>query len=395
MDIQLQFKTENVRQSIQTLTVSDFAQWWGALWDRQSYHKCRLRLLRIESVNAIVIGLLKPRHSALGAIKNVRVLIIMITIGNPLSQMRLAGGNKFSGTYFGRVGNDISECNQDLSCALSLAGLNFTANTGPVKDEWGQIIPRLQNISRADTRQSLGVNGAGYAITQPRDAFKHLSAMPGEVKFQRGGMLKGGKFFLSAEFDTFRAGEMGDTMTAFGVFLSSFDGSWANRTVWVLGRHACFNICRFEIGSATVGTADGRGGRIAKHTANHGAKLDNFIVALHLAQTQLESEVSRLSRKAISADALRIVVGKVVAGESGKSDNIRDAIVDLFHAPRMGTFGANLWDAFNAFSAYDTHYATRRATEIASAEENAFDSLLSGRGFADRALPHLLELARN
>ncbi len=61
----------------------------------------------------------------------------------------------------------------------------------------------------------------------------------------------------------------------------------------------------------------------------------------------------------------------------------------------MGTFGVNLWDAFNAFSAYDTHYATRRATEIASAEENAFDSLISGRGFADRALPLLLELANN
>lgn len=313
-----------------------------------------------------------------------------ITQGNQLAVSRI--GN--TANYFHRVGNDISNCGQDLHCALDGAGLDFVATSEPVFDVRGNVIPRLQNISRADSGVSLGVNGAGYAITQPRDAFKHLSAMPGGVRFQRGGMLKGGKFFLSAEFDTFRAGDRSeDTMTAFGVFLSSFDGSWANRSVFVLERHACLNICRFEIGSANVGVADGRGGRVAKHTLNHGAKLDNFIVALSLAQTNLSSEVSRLASVALTRETLDVIVKQVVPGDSTKSDNIREAIADNFNNRAMGTRGESLWDAFNAFSAYDTHGATRRATEIASAEENAFDALISARGFADRALPLLLQMA--
>jgi hypothetical protein len=316
----------------------------------------------------------------------------MSSVLSPVAAPSRIVNGKFSGTYFGKVGNDISDCNQDLNCALSLAGLDFTAMSEPVRDLRGNSIPRIQNIVRADTGESLGINGAGYAITQPATAFKHLSAMPGNVKFQRGGMLKGGKFFLSAEFDTFRLGN-GDEMTAYGVALSSFDGSWVNRMIWLLGRTACMNLCRFEIGSASVGVADGRGGRAAKHTLNHESKLSNFVIALHVAQSNLGSEVQKLSRVAISRDALGTVIAKVILGDSTKAKNMRDAISDGFSDSRMGTHGENLWDAFNAFSAFDTHVATRRGTEIASAEENAFDALLSGRNTADRALPLLMELA--
>jgi hypothetical protein len=318
----------------------------------------------------------------------------MITIGNT-NRVSTVGG-KFTGTYFGKVGKDISNCGQDLACALTAADLRFSAVAESVKDIRGNVIPRVQNIVRADTGNSLGVNGERYAITQPSDAFRYLGALPGEARFMRGGMLKGGRFFLSAEFDTFNAGgNAADNMTAFGVFLSSFDGSWANRVVWVLGRHSCANICRFEIGSANVGAADGRGGRAAKHTLNHAAKIENFVVALHLAQTKLETEVSRLNNKPISRESFEKVVASVVAGDSTRSENMRAEIASFFTREDFGIHGRTVWDAFNAFSAYDTHAATRRATEVATAEENAFDALLSGRGYADRALPALIEFARN
>lgn len=299
--------------------------------------------------------------------------------------------SKFTGTYFARVGKDISSCEQDLSCALNLAGLGFDAVAESVQDIRGNVIPRSQNIARVDTGESLGVMGAGYAITQPRAAFRYLSALPGGVNFQRGGMLKGGRFFLSAEFDVFQVGDTeADLMTAYGVFLSSFDGSWSNRVVWILGRHGCMNLCRFEIGTASVRAHDK--GRVAKHTVNHELKLDSFVMGLHLAQGNLQSEVGRLSKRAISAEVFGQVVAKIVPGDHARSENMRDEITGYFTREDLGIHGRTVWDAFNAFSAYDTHAATRRATAIASADENAFDALISGRGFADRALPVLLAL---
>lgn len=296
---------------------------------------------------------------------------------------------KFTGTYFGKVGNDISSCNQDLACALRMADLNFDVATEAVKDIRGNIIPRTQNIARIDTGESLGVMGAGYKPTQPRDAFKYLTGLPGGVNFQRGGMLKEGRFFLSAEFDTFEAAA-GDSMTAFGVFLSSFDGTWSNRIVWVLGRHSCTNICRFEIGSASM---NGKAaGRAAKHTLNHELKLDRFIVDLHMAQANLETEVAKLTKVEVTPLALENLIKRVVPNDSTKSETIRESIAGYFDRPDMGMNGKTLWDAYNAFSAYDTHAATRRATAVATTEENAFAALIAGRGYADRALPFLLEL---
>jgi Domain of unknown function (DUF932) len=296
---------------------------------------------------------------------------------------------KATSHYFGRVGRDISHC-QDLDCALIGADLNFQVVSEPVMDIRGNAIARSNNIARMDNGESLGVNGDRYTLLQTRDAFKYLSALPGECRFQRGGMLKQGRFFLSAKFSTFSVAD--DLMTAFGVFLSSFDGSWANRVCWVLERHSCLNICRFEIGSATVGASNGKGGRVAKHTANSESKLANFIVALHVAQENLETEVSRLSRVAMSRDGFSAIVAKVVDGESTKSENIRSDIEGYFTREDLGMNGRTAWDAFNAFSAYDTHSATRRETSIASADENAFDSLIAGRGYADRVLPHLLAI---
>lgn len=311
---------------------------------------------------------------------------------------------KFTGTYFGKVGHDISSCSQDLNCALQMAKLDFGAVAEPVKDIRGNVIARVQNIARVDDGNSLGVVGAGYEITQTRQAFKYLEALPGGVNFQRGGMLKGGRFFLSAEFDTFEAAP-GDDMTAYGVFLSSFDGSWANRVVWVLGRHSCTNICRFEIGAAsmnkavlrTAGTSSksDRAGRAAKHTKNHELKLDKFIFELNMAQTTLREEVARLNRTPIDILQFTRLVETVIDGDSTRAENMRGEVIGEFGNTSRGNSGRTLWDAFNSFTAFDTHLATRRATAIATSEENAFDSLLSGRGYADKVLPKLMELAVN
>jgi hypothetical protein len=293
----------------------------------------------------------------------------------------------FTGTYFGKVGKDIASCGGSLSCALSLADLAFEVKTEPVIDIRGNQIPRTFNIAREDSGASVGVVGAKYTPTQTRSAFKYLNGLPGNANFQRGGMLKGGRFFLSAEFETMSIN--GDNLTAFGVFLSSFDGSWANRIVWILGRHSCLNICRFMHGNAKSGMANGRGGRVAKHTANHATKLDGFLFELQMAQENTAQEIKALQSAEISQEAFRQVVAKVIDGDSTRAENMREEIESFLGRADLGIGNRTKWDAFNAFSAYDTHAATRRATETGTVEENAFEALISGRGFADRALPLL------
>ena len=301
--------------------------------------------------------------------------------------------SKNTASFFSQVGRDISACGGNLACALEMADLRFDVQTEAVKDLRGNVIPRAFNVARTDTGASLGVVGARYTPTQTRDAFKYLEALPGKANFKRGGMLKEGKFFLSAEFETFSVG--GDVMTAYGVFLSSFDTSWANRAVWTFERHACTNICRFLINGNADGIHAAKGGRAAKHTANHAIKLDGFIFEMQMRQANSVQVIEKLQASPVSERKFVDLVERVVVGDSTRAENMRAEIRHEFANPSRGTKGENFWDAFNAFSAYDTHCAIRRETETASVEENAFDSLISGRGFADRALPLLIEASAN
>lgn len=297
--------------------------------------------------------------------------------------------SKDTASFFSKVGRDISACNGNLACALEMADLKFNVSAEQIKDLRGNVIPRAFNIARQDNGASLGVVGARYVPTQTKDAFKYLEALPGKANFKRGGMLKEGKFFLSAEFETFSVG--GDSLTAFGVFLSSFDGSWANRAVWTLERHACTNICRFLTNGNADGIGTNKGGRSAKHTTNHAVKLDGFIFEMQMRQTESVQVITKLQDTPMSERRFVEIVEKVVVGDSTRAENMRAEIRSEFCNASRGTNGVCAWDAFNAFSAYDTHLAIRRETETASADENGFDALISGRGFADRALPVILD----
>lgn len=297
--------------------------------------------------------------------------------------------SKNTASFFSKVGKDISGCGGNLSCALEMADLKFDVSAEPVRDIRGNTIARAFNVARQDNGNSLGVVGARYVPTQTRDAFKYLEALPGKANFKRGGMLKEGKFFLSAEFETFSVNN--DSLTAFGVFLSSFDGSWANRAVWTLERHACTNICRFLVNGNADGIGANKGGRSAKHTANHAVKLDGFIFEMQMRQVESTKTIERLQRSPLSERRFVEIVEKVVQGDSTRAENMREEIRAEFNNSSRGTLGVCAWDAFNAFSAYDTHLAIRRETETASADENGFDALLSGRTFSDKALPVILD----
>jgi phage/plasmid-like protein (TIGR03299 family) len=281
--------------------------------------------------------------------------------------------------YFHRVGKDITSATS-ISEAIKLADLSFDVALEPVRDIRGNVIADTFNVARADTGESLGVNGSRYTPVQTAKAFDYMDELKQKtaLTFHRGGMLKGGRFFISAEFDVLNLG--GDMVRAFGVFLSSFDGSWANRMATVFNRNVCSNICGYTLRdkSDNVGLA-------AKHTANCETKLDTLVSVIAQRQARQVAMFTRWQAEKFSSVDMQDFAAKLFPNETKQASNARETLVNLFTDSRLGQFGQTKWDAFNSVSAFETHESTRRNSSRASADENAFDALVSHRSLANRA----------
>jgi hypothetical protein len=286
--------------------------------------------------------------------------------------------------YFGRVGNDISSAS-DIASAISLAGLNFNVQTEAVRDIRGNVIPDTFNIARVDTGESLGVNGARYTPVQTNKAFSYMDdlAKQTDLTFHRGGMLKGGRFFVSVEFEQLDL--KGDIVSAFGVFLSSFDGSWANRMVSVFNRQCCMNICGYTLreGKENLGLA-------AKHTANVEVKLDSLVNTIAIRQAKQEAMFRKLQDAKFTHAEMIDFASKLFPNDSTQAKNSRETLIGLFSDKRLGQFGETRFDCWNAVTAFATHEGSRRNSIRASADENAFDALVSGNSLTNRAASLLM-----
>lgn len=281
--------------------------------------------------------------------------------------------------FFGKVGRSLKGAS-NISDALNLAGLNFEVVTEAVRDIRGNIIPDTFNVARVDTGESLGVNGARYTPVQTSKAFAYMDDLAKQMPltYHRGGMLKGGRFFVSAEFETLDLS--GDKVSAFGVFLSSFDGSYSNRMVSVFNRLTCMNICGY-----TLRERENGGGIAAKHTENCEVKLDGIAATIAKRMARQEQAFRKLQSEKFTAEDMKAFAAKLFPKESTQAENAREKLVNLFTDSRLGHFGATRWDAFNAVTALETHESTRRQTSRASADENAFDALVSQRSLSNRA----------
>lgn len=286
--------------------------------------------------------------------------------------------------YFGRIANDISSAS-NITEAIQLAKLNFDVQTEPVLDSRGNVIPNAFNVARVDTGESLGVNGARYTPVQTSKAFAYMDDLAKQtpLTFHRGGMLKGGRFFVSAEFEQIDL--KGDIISAFGVFLSSFDGTWANRMVSVFNRAACMNICSY-----TLRDSKDNMGLAAKHTENCEVKLDKLVSVIGMRQARQEAFFAKLQGEKFSSLQMVEFAEKLFPNESKPASNARATLISLFSDSRLGQFGQTKWDAFNSASALATHEATFRNSSRASADENAFDSLISNKGVVNRAAELLM-----
>lgn len=281
--------------------------------------------------------------------------------------------------YFGKVGKSLQGA-ASISDALNLAGLNFEVQSEAVKDIRGNAIPDTFNIARVDNGESLGVNGARYTPVQTSKAFAYMDDLAKQtaLTYHRGGMLKGGRFFVSVEFDQIDL--KGDLLSSFGVFLSSFDGTWSNRFVSVFNRACCMNICGYTLRDKNENL-----GIAAKHTENASVKLDGMVNVIAMRQARQAKVFASLQESKFSAQDMLDFAAKLFPNASTQAENSRTKLIDLFSDARLGQFGETRWDAFNAVTAFETHESTRRQSCRANADENAFDALVSHKSLANRA----------
>jgi phage/plasmid-like protein (TIGR03299 family) len=282
--------------------------------------------------------------------------------------------------FFGKVGRSLTGA-ANISEAITLAGLNFEVQSEAVRDIRGNVIPDTFNIARVDNGESLGVNGARYTPVQTSKAFSYMDDLAKQtgLTYHRGGMLKGGRFFVSVEFDELDLA--GDKVSAFGVFLSSFDGTWANRMVSVFNRAACMNICGYTLKERDNGNV----GLAAKHTENVEVKLDTLTATIAMRQARQIAAFEAMQKSKFSSVDMADFAAKLFPNKSTQAENAREKLIALFTDAQFGHFGATRWDAFNAVTALETHESCRRQTVRASADENAFDALVSNKSLSNRA----------
>jgi hypothetical protein len=173
----------------------------------------------------------------------------------------------------------------------------------------------------------------------------------------------------------------GDVISSYGVFLSSFDGSWANRMVSVFNRLCCMNIC----GYAMRQKGDNMG-IAAKHTQNCDVKLDSLVSTIAIRQAKQEAMFKKLQESKFTLVEMTDFAAKLFPNESTQAANSRSKLIELFSDKRLGQFGETRFDGLNAVTAFVTHESTRKNTSRASADENAFDALVSGNSLTNRAV---------
>lgn len=239
-----------------------------------------------------------------------------------------------------------------------------------------------------DDGKILGHVGKGYCLQQPIEAFEFSRPYleSGMVELESGGSLNDGKrmWALSKIIGSESEVCKGDSVKAYLLFATSFDGSMACTVKNVSTRVVCNNtlsIARNEKGS-----------RIDFHTARHTACLNQKLAVVQkdimamLEQFQRSVEAYKfLASKPASSMQLKAYVRDVIIPEtmdrdklSAKMETKVNRVIDLLdyqrgydYVPAMhGTY----WQGYNAITEYVTHEAGRNE-----------DTRLNGQWFGENA----------
>lgn len=274
---------------------------------------------------------------------------------------------------------DVSKCD-DVNEVLQ------TLNIGDYSTQSLSHICKGWKLIKDDRNEPLTIVKETYDLLQPAEAFAFLDALKEQLNFSydtAGFTHNGRQLHITGKMDTTievpakGQRKVGDVLELRITARTSFDGSSAT----VIQIEALRVWCSNQMASWD------KSERIAKvkHTRNQ-----RHILATALQQAtgvrqivqNLGNDASLLAQREITPIEFDKINELVFAGTSPQAETARETAKAQFSNERLGAFGESAWDAFNAFTAYNTHDATRRETMVkgtnevqTTREENRFRAL--------------------
>ena len=271
--------------------------------------------------------------------------------------------------------------------AIELAGLNWSVNSNPIYDVFGNEIKGFKANTRSSDNSVLGVVTDKYKIVQNIDAFDFTDNLIGEEMYYEtaGSLRKGKTIWLLGKMPERYICE--DKFDPYIVFTNTHDGTGAVKIAMTPIRVVCNNTLNMALGSAKRSWS-------TKHMGNMEAKLSEARHTLELANDYLNNlaiEADKLANETMKEEDVVYTLNEMFPIDDDASDrqkqniqNAKDGIMICMLRPDIAKFLNTKWGFINAVSDYVGHAVPARLTT--NYQENNWGKIMNGHPLLDKAM---------
>ena len=271
--------------------------------------------------------------------------------------------------------------------AIELAGLNWSVNSNPIYDVFGNEIKGFKANTRSSDNSVLGVVTDKYKIVQNIDAFDFTDNLIGdEMYYETAGSLRKGKtIWLLGKMPERYICE--DKFDPYIVFTNTHDGTGAVKIAMTPIRVVCNNTLNMALSSAKRSWS-------TKHMGNMEAKLSEARHTLELANDYLNNlaiEADKLANETMKEEDVVYALNEMFPIDDDASDrqkqniqNAKDGIMICMLRPDIAKFLNTKWGFINAVSDYVGHAVPARLTT--NYQENNWGKIMNGHPLLDKAM---------
>lgn len=271
--------------------------------------------------------------------------------------------------------------------AIELAGLNWSVNSNPIYDVFGNEIKGFKANTRSSDNSVLGVVTDKYKIVQNIDAFDFTDNLIGEEMYYEtaGSLRKGKTIWLLGKMPERYICE--DKFDPYIVFTNTHDGTGAVKIAMTPIRVVCNNTLNMALGSAKRSWS-------TKHMGNMEAKLSEARHTLELANDYLNNlaiEADKLANETMKEEDIVYTLNEMFPIDDDASDrqkqniqNAKDGIMICMLRPDIAKFLNTKWGFINAVSDYVGHAVPARLTT--NYQENNWGKIMNGHPILDKAM---------
>lgn len=256
----------------------------------------------------------------------------------------------------------------------------------------GIQMPRKKLLYRSDTRQPLGIVGADYVASDPKE---FLQAQFEFAEFIKGSVCRVGFIEDRSRVFSFvklndviklprELRKVGDVCQAYIYSTDGWDGGTPRRSRLFVERLKCANGMTSREIKADLWVSHTSG-----MAANYSNRWKKFLGEVRETVETVREQFARLAAARMTEAEATEFLKKLLPGESKRTETTRNELLGLFKTGE-GNEGASRWDAYNAVTEYVTHHRTYRETETSSSAVNRFLGVLETDTLSNRALSLLL-----